>query len=88
MVEESISVLKKEILRLAERRGHAKSFCPSEVARALDETGDWRKLMPGVRKATQLLAQESRVKVTQKGTDVDPLEARGPIRIRLHPDSE
>ncbi len=65
------------LMRLAEARGPNKSFCPSEVARILSE--DWRLLMPDVRRVAADLA----LIATQKGTRVDPLTARGPIRLRI-----
>lgn len=52
------------------------TFCPSEVARAL--TGEWRPLMPLVR---EVAAEMPEVVATQKGTPVDPVTARGPIRL-------
>ena len=52
------------------------TFCPSEVARALSE--DWRPLMPLVR---QVAADMSEIVATQKGAPVDPVMARGPIRL-------
>jgi len=65
------------LMDLAHRRGRAASFCPSEAARALAE--DWRPLMPEVRRVATRLPLEA----TQKGAPVDPLTARGPIRLRL-----
>ena len=59
----------------AERMG--KTFCPSEAARRLSD--DWRPLMPEVRRVAALLP----LVATQKGRQVDPLTARGPIRLAL-----
>jgi hypothetical protein len=56
------------------RRG--RSFCPSEVARALAE--DWRPLMPRVR---EVAASRPWLVASQRGDVVDPLSARGPIRL-------
>ncbi|ABD56386.1 hypothetical protein Jann_3469 [Jannaschia sp. CCS1] len=67
------------LLDLAARRGVGKSFCPSEVARALAE--DWRPLMPDVRRVAAGLP----LVATQRGTLVDPLTARGPIRLAQDP---
>ncbi|MDX8347547.1 DUF3253 domain-containing protein [Cognatiyoonia sp. IB215446] len=52
------------------------TFCPSEVARDLAE--DWRPLMPLVREVAGEMPQ---IIATQKGRDVDPLAAKGPIRL-------
>ena len=54
------------------------TICPSEVARALAD--DWRPLMPRVRGVAATLDE---VEATQGGAPVDPLLARGPIRLRL-----
>jgi hypothetical protein len=66
------------ILDLALQRGREKSLCPSEVAKAL--AVDWRPLMPEVR---AVAAGMPEVVATQKGVEVDPRTARGPIRLRL-----
>jgi len=52
--------------------------CPSEVARALAE--DWRPLMDDVRRVA---AGMDGVVATQKGVAVDPVGARGPIRLGM-----
>lgn len=65
------------LMRLARARGAGKTFCPSEAARAL--SGDWRALMPRVREVAAGLP----LVATQKGQAVDPVTARGPIRLGL-----
>jgi hypothetical protein len=67
------------LMDLAHRRGAGASFCPSEAARAL--SGDWRPLMPEVRRVAAGLP----LVATQRGQPVDPRTARGPIRLRLQP---
>lgn len=74
------ATIRAEILIHAIRRGRDKTFCPSEPARALSP--DWRPLMPHVRRVA---AGMEEVEATQKGLPVDPLTARGPIRLRLKP---
>ena len=64
------------LLHLARTRG-PKTFCPSEAARAL--AADWRPLMPRIRAVAARLP----LTATQAGTPVDPLTARGPIRLSL-----
>ncbi|CTQ49859.1 hypothetical protein JDO7802_01876 [Jannaschia donghaensis] len=54
------------------------TICPSEVARALSD--DWRVLMPRVRAVAKDLTE---VEATQGGAKVDPVTARGTIRLRL-----
>ena len=67
------------ILDLAVRRGRGKSLCPSEVAKAL-EPEDWRGVMPEVRRVA---GQMPEIVATRGGEEVDPVAARGPIRLRL-----
>ena len=69
------------LMALARTRGPAKSFCPSEAARRL--AADWRPMMPEVRRVATTLP----LRATQKGQPVDPVTARGPIRLALDPDS-
>jgi hypothetical protein len=64
------------LMDLARRRGRA-SFCPSEAARALSP--DWRPLMVDVRR----VAADLPLRATQRGRPVDPVTARGPIRLSL-----
>ena len=70
-------------------RGLAKTICPSEVARLLAQRlkphGDagWRSLMPAIRTASARLVADQRIVVMQRGQPVDPLAARGPIRLGL-----
>lgn len=73
--------LRQAILTLAHERGMSSSFCPSDVARRV--AADWRPLMPQVRRVAAALQAEGWVQATQKGSPVDPLAARGPIRLRL-----
>ena len=67
------------LLDLAEKRGTAKTFCPSEAARALSD--DWRPLMPRVRRVAYSLVAEGRLSVFQKGVAVEPIGAKGAIRL-------
>ncbi|WP_298429951.1 DUF3253 domain-containing protein [uncultured Jannaschia sp.] len=57
-----------------------KTICPSEVARALAE--DWRPLMPRVRAVAGTMPE---VVATQRGDPVDPVTARGAIRLAWKP---
>lgn len=67
------------LMELAATRGTGKTFCPSEVARSLSE--DWRVLMADVRR----VAADLPLVATQRGTPVDPVSARGPIRLEQVP---
>lgn len=71
--------VREAILDLALQRGPGKSLCPSEVARAL-EPEDWQALMPEVRRVAAGMPE---IMATQNGMEVDPVAARGPIRLRL-----
>ncbi|MEO1704347.1 MAG: DUF3253 domain-containing protein, partial [Pseudomonadota bacterium] len=68
--------IRAALLSLATARA-PKTFCPSEVARALAD--DWRPLMPRVRE----LARAEGLIATQRGAPVDAVTARGPIRLSL-----
>lgn len=77
--------IQDRILQLVADRGPGRSVCPSEVARRI-RPDDWRPLMPDVRRVAGQLADEGKIRVTQRGSAVDPETARGPIRLTL-PDS-
>ena len=72
------AAIRDAILTLALERGHGKTLCPSEPARALSE--NWRDLMPDIRRVASKMPE---IEVRQKGLPVDPLSARGPIRLAL-----
>lgn len=78
---------RKILLELAAERDGEATFCPSEAARRLQ--ADWRPLMSQVREAAAVLVEEGRLVCTQRGKEVNPREAKGPIRLagssrRLH----
>jgi hypothetical protein len=54
-----------------------RTICPSEAARAL--AADLRPLMPRIRAIAAALPE---IEATQKDTRIDPVTARGPIRLR------
>lgn len=68
------------ILDMTAARGPHKSICPSEVARRLAPE-DWERLMEAVRHVAYELCIQRRIRVTQKGKDVDLATVRGPIRL-------
>ena len=69
------------ILEIAATRGCEKSFCPSEVARALSE--DWRPLLTHVRAAARRLAEAGKIDILRHGKPVEPAAMKGVIRLRL-----
>ncbi|WP_420393689.1 DUF3253 domain-containing protein [Acuticoccus sp.] len=75
------------ILTLAAARAPA-SLCPSEAARVIAKDGRWRALMARVREVAAQLAGEGLLVATQRGRAVDPLAARGPIRLSQPPYGE
>ncbi len=72
------------VMAALDGRNEGSSICPSEVARAIDPKR-WRERLDDVRAAAVRLSLAHRIVVTQAGCVVDPLVARGPIRIRKHP---
>ena len=82
------ATIEAAILDLVRARGVGKNICLSEAARRLatDRNFDaWRALMPAVRAAAARLREAGLLAVTQRGRPVDPLAAKGPIRLGLPP---
>jgi hypothetical protein len=85
------SPLHNHLQRFLTTRHPPKTFCPSEVARALsaDELSElgfetWRDAMPEVRGLVYALRDEGECEVLQKGEVVTEAESdvTGPIRVR------
>ena len=74
--------IEKSILGLLRARDEGKTICPSEAARSL-WPDDWRDHMEDVRRVGRALEAEGRLKVFQRGKQVDPEIAVGPIRYGL-----
>jgi hypothetical protein len=72
--------LEKRMRDLLSRTGPGKTICPSDVARSM--AGDWRPLMEPTRAAARRLVDAGEAEITQGGQVVDPVSAKGPIRIR------
>ena len=70
-------------LQFAESRGLEKTFCPSEVARALFPES-WRDKMELVRKIADHLVVEKKLVALQNGLIKSELPSKliGPIRLR------
>lgn len=68
---------------LRHRRPEA-TICPSDLARVV-RGGSWRAVMDDARSTAAALRRAGIVRVTQRGSDVDPGTARGPIRIGRGP---
>lgn len=93
----SSSPLQTHLTTFLSTRQPPKTFCPSEVARALStqelsELGfvSWRDAMPEVRKLAFELRDAGDCEILQKGEVVSAVEAdvRGPIRVRRKEDEE
>ena len=69
------------ILDLLRARGPDKTICPSEVLSGEDKQNE--ALMEQVRASARLLAAKHLIEFTQRGKVVDPVAAKGPIRLRL-----
>jgi hypothetical protein len=79
--KDHVDTVRAAILALAAARA-GRSFCPSEVARALcGDGGDWRSLMPDVRNAAAALQRDGRLRIMQRGRDIDAALAKGPVRL-------
>ena len=74
------------VMAALDGRREGSSICPSEVARAIDPKR-WRERLDDVRAAVVRLSLARRIVVTQAGCVVDPLVARGAIRIRTAPNA-
>lgn len=77
--------------RFLATRQPPKTFCPSEVARALSAEelctshfGTWRDAMPDVRRVVYQMRDEGACEILQKGEVVRVAEGdvTGPIRVR------
>lgn len=87
-------VLKEKLLLFLQHRQPPKTFCPSEVARALTTNDlvslgyeDWRDAMPRIRGLAWQFRQDGELDFLQKGDvlgdGVVALEdIKGPIRLR------
>ena len=71
------------ISRILHERKLGASICPSEVARQMFASPEWRERMSKVREVAQKMACEGRLEICQKGEAVNPDDFRGPIRLRL-----
>jgi hypothetical protein len=82
--------VEEAILRLVEARGHGKTICPSEAARALGgpHPDGWGPLMQPVRKAAVRLAHRGQLVILRKGRPADPDSFKGVYRLALPPDED
>jgi len=76
-VDQSLEEAIEELI--AERAG--KTVCPSEAAQRVARDDDWRALMEPARMAARRLYHRGRVRIRQRGHDVDPDHMKGPVRL-------
>lgn len=85
--------IEKHLDRFLQSREPPKTFCPSEVARALSASDlsslgfdEWRAAMDSVRDLAETKRAEGNLEVLQKGTVIAPevpiRDLKGPIRLR------
>lgn len=73
--------LEEALLNLLQKRGPAKTICPSELARQ-HYGEEWRSKMEPIRMAARRLVAKGNAEILQKNQVVDASTAKGPIRIR------
>lgn len=87
------SPIYKHLQTFLQKRDPPKTFCPSEVARALsaeeleaEGAKEWRDLMPQIRELAWRLRRNGKLEVLQKSQVLDQRvtldQVKGPIRIR------
>ncbi len=69
------------ILELLNKRQRGQTICPSELL-PTEQKSD-QLMMEHVRRSARLLAADDLIEITQNGRTVDPLNFRGPIRLRF-----
>jgi len=80
--------LQSVIMQMVRERGSAKTICPSEAARAMASSNNWRELMGDARAAARELHHQGKITIEQGGEVIDPDNFSGPIRLRLREDSD
>jgi hypothetical protein len=87
MPEEYVNDIELVILQMLAERGAGKTICPSEAARRIAELAGsperWRSWMNRTRAAAILMAGRGTLVILQRGKSVDPVAARGAIRLGL-----
>jgi hypothetical protein len=79
--------LQQAILTLVAERGHGRTICPSEAARAVGgiHPDGWGPLMPHVRRISIMLAKDGQIVIIRKGKVADPDDFRGVYRLSIAP---
>ena len=79
---ETNNAVEAAILELLKNRKVGASICPSEAARAVFEA-DWREQMQSVRDVAEDMVEQGKLEICQRGKIVNPVNFKGPIRLRL-----
>lgn len=98
MAAQSNDILHSHLDRFLQSRTPPKTFCPSEVARAVsvDELkalgfAGWRDAMPAIREMVWSRREDGSCEVLQRGEvlghDIQLGDVRGPIRVRRRGDA-
>ncbi len=80
-LRERLAATMRALLR---HREPDRTICPSDAARAVGGSS-WRSRMDAARAVAAELHDTGVVRVRQRGEDVDPRTARGPVRIARGP---
>jgi hypothetical protein len=78
--------LEKVIMDILHSANSGTSICPSQAAIKVAGDSDrrvWRPMMEPTRRAARRLAHQGRIRIMQRGKEVDPSTFKGPIRLRL-----
>jgi hypothetical protein len=70
-----------KILEALKKQALGSTICPSDILIASEKQD--HEIMERVRSCARKLAAAGVIEITQKGVVVDPLNFRGPIRLRL-----
>lgn len=76
----SCKALEKRILELLAKRSLESTICPSEILNPAEKKN--KQCMEEVRSAARRLSNMGLINFFQKGEKVNPLETRGPIRLK------
>lgn len=73
--------LEQKILKTLTQRSSESSICPSEILESKNKKNKVK--MEEVRSAARRLHNQGMIHICQKGIKVNPLNVRGPIRLKL-----
>ncbi|RAV32612.1 DUF3253 domain-containing protein [Corynebacterium heidelbergense] len=83
--EEGLASRLAATMRTMARARPGKTHCPSDAARVVGGTEEWRDLMDLARQVARDLRATGEILITQKGETVTAEEWKGPIRLSAGP---